>query len=264
MSIDSASILPLPAPFSPFSPFLHLRQQCLSPADASAVDSAVEAARRLLAANAELPTLDAKARSREKQSLQMISSKSLPPSSSSPVKTGDPNLISVHSGNRANAGGDTEVGKGIESGVNTAHAHPASHGAAAASTGGGVATGGSTIGTSGATSLSASASTSSSSIRAQCEAIRSAMLLEQAALCYEQAGVSHRRRRNFQLVMAGHTYYKAGKNKKKKNKNHAKEEKIMKRTQPTTYSSLPTDGVLSLSLHICLSFYLCITVCTCV
>lgn len=50
-----------------------------------------------------------------------------------------------------------------------------------------------------------------SAIQAQSQAIRSAMLLEQAAVCLEQAGPSHWRKRNFQLVMAGHTYYKAGK-----------------------------------------------------
>ncbi|KAL8270941.1 hypothetical protein Esti_005153 [Eimeria stiedai] len=49
-----------------------------------------------------------------------------------------------------------------------------------------------------------------SAIQAQSQAIRSAMLLEQAAVCLEQAGPSHWRKRNFQLVMAGHTYYKAG------------------------------------------------------
>lgn len=49
-----------------------------------------------------------------------------------------------------------------------------------------------------------------SAIQVQSQAIRSAMLLEQAAVCLEQAGPSHWRKRNFQLVMAGHTYYKAG------------------------------------------------------
>lgn len=47
-------------------------------------------------------------------------------------------------------------------------------------------------------------------IHAQSQAIRSAVLLEQAAMCYQRARNGCRRKRDFQLVMAGHTYYKAG------------------------------------------------------
>lgn len=78
------------------------------------------------------------------------------------------------------------------------------------------------------------------------------MLLEQAALCYELAGFSHRRRRNFQLVMAGHTYYKAG---KENNPQHSHQKSAL-----VCHSA--ADAVpASLSVFFSLSLFVCLCVC---